>query len=46
EAAREPKTFLEIQGGHNEGWAQSGEGYRQGIDAFVTACLAGGGQER
>ena len=46
EAAREPKTFLEIQGGHNEGWAQSGQQYKQGIDAFVTACLAGGGDEQ
>lgn len=35
EAANEPKEFLEIQGGHNEGFIISGNHYQAGIDAFI-----------
>ncbi len=35
-AAREPKQFLEINGGHNTGFLQSEQKYLQGIDAFLT----------
>jgi uncharacterized protein len=41
EAARQPKTFLEILGSHNEGFLQSGEMYVQGLDRFLRSCLAG-----
>lgn len=36
EAAREPKDFLEIQGGHNEGFALSGSHYTDGLNAFLS----------
>ncbi len=35
-AARGPKRFLEINGGHNTGFMQSEQKYLQGIDAFLT----------
>lgn len=38
-AAREPKRFLEIWGGHNEGFLLSGQHYVKGLDAFLTAYL-------
>ena len=38
-AAREPKTFLEIVGGHNEGFMISGEVYLQGLAEFI-GCLS------
>ncbi len=34
-AAREPKQFLPILGGHNEGYLQSGEDYVDGLAAFL-----------
>lgn len=34
--AGEPKEFLEISGGHNDGFLVSDIPYRQGIDAFVS----------
>lgn len=38
-AAREPKRFLKIRGGHNEGFLLSGQHYVKGLDAFLTAYL-------
>lgn len=38
-AAREPKRFLEIRGGHNEGFLLSGQHYVKGLDAFLTTHL-------
>lgn len=34
-AANEPKRFLEIRGGHNDGFLSSGAQYVEGIDAFL-----------
>lgn len=36
EAASEPKQFLEIQGGHNDGFMVSAEEYKRAIDGFLT----------
>jgi hypothetical protein len=44
EAAPEPKAFLEIHGGHNEGWAGSMEVYAGGVNAFLTEHLDGRAQ--
>ena len=38
--ARAPKQFLELQGGHNDGFLVSDRQYRDGIDAFVGAALS------
>lgn len=38
-AANKPKIFLDIHGGHNEGYLISGETYTQGIDKFITDVL-------
>jgi len=35
QGASEPKTFLEIQGSHNDGFMVSGEKYMEGIDSFL-----------
>jgi uncharacterized protein len=35
EAAGEPKQFLEIQGGHNDGFAKSGDVYKNGLAEFL-----------
>ena len=35
EAASSPKTFLEIRGGHNEGFIVSGEDYDRGLGDFI-----------
>ena len=35
EAASEPKSFLEVQGGHNEGYAPAFHLYEQGIRGFL-----------
>ena len=37
--AREPKSFLELQGDHNAGFLISGQHYRNGLDTFVTSVL-------
>jgi fermentation-respiration switch protein FrsA (DUF1100 family) len=37
--ANEPKSFLELVGGHNTGFLQSGETYVNGLDNFLTALL-------
>jgi uncharacterized protein len=36
EAAREPKQFLEISGGHNDGFFTAGPMYEQGIGGFLA----------
>lgn len=38
-AARQPKEFLEIRGGHNDGFLVSKKHYLEGLDAFVAASL-------
>jgi fermentation-respiration switch protein FrsA (DUF1100 family) len=38
-SARQPKYFLEIQGGHNEGFLVSGRTYRDGIGSFIRTNL-------
>jgi fermentation-respiration switch protein FrsA (DUF1100 family) len=39
EVAREPKQFLELRGGHNDGFLVSGRRYLDGLDTFVAASL-------
>ena len=36
-AAREPKTFLEIRGGHNDAHATSAAAYREGLRGFLDS---------
>ena len=36
DAAREPKSFLEISGDHNNGFLQSGQIYSNGINRFLS----------
>ena len=40
EAAAEPKQFLEIQGGHNDGFLVSSEAYLETIGAFLAEHLS------
>ena len=37
--AAEPKYFLEITGGHNGGFLESGRRYTAGLDAFIDAVM-------
>jgi fermentation-respiration switch protein FrsA (DUF1100 family) len=37
ENAPEPKIFVELQGGHNDGFLVSGDVYSKAIDAFVSS---------
>jgi uncharacterized protein len=39
EAASESKTFLEINGGHNDGFITSGDKYSNGIEIFISNIL-------
>ena len=39
ESAREPKEFLELQGGHNDAFLISGRRYIGGLDAFLASVL-------
>ena len=39
ERAREPKQFLELRGGHNDGFLVSGQHYVNGLDAFVVSLM-------
>jgi fermentation-respiration switch protein FrsA (DUF1100 family) len=41
EAAKEPKAFLEISGGHNEGFVLDEKRYREGIERFVKRVTGG-----
>lgn len=38
-AARPPKSFLEIQGGHNDGFLVSGVFYVEGVENFIEEIL-------
>lgn len=38
-AAKEPKRFLELQGGHNDAFLRSGRTYVDGLEAFLDAYL-------
>lgn len=40
-AARQPKRFLEMTGGHNEGFEESGAQYTEGVASFIRDALAG-----
>jgi fermentation-respiration switch protein FrsA (DUF1100 family) len=40
EAAKEPKSFLEIAGSHNEGWVLSEKRYREGMNEFISRHLS------
>jgi alpha-beta hydrolase superfamily lysophospholipase len=39
QVAKEPKEFLQISGGHNEGFVLSRKQYREGLNAFLTQYL-------
>ncbi len=39
ERARRPKEFLELRGGHNDGFLVSGRRYVNGLDAFIASVL-------
>jgi len=45
ESARDPRAFLEIRGGHNDGFLVSGQAYVDGIDAFLSRHLDHGHDE-
>ena len=36
EAASEPKQFLELRGGHNDGFMVSGDSYLRGLEVFIN----------
>ncbi|MCD6388356.1 MAG: alpha/beta hydrolase, partial [Desulfobulbaceae bacterium] len=38
-AAKEPKRFLELRGGHNDGFLVTGKAYRDGLDSFLSEIL-------
>jgi fermentation-respiration switch protein FrsA (DUF1100 family) len=35
--AKDPKSFLELRGGHNDGFLASGQGYILGLNTFLTS---------
>jgi fermentation-respiration switch protein FrsA (DUF1100 family) len=39
EAANEPKLFLELRGGHNDGFMVSGDSYIRGLETFLNKDL-------
>jgi len=39
EKALQPKEFLQIKGGHNEGFLISGDLYQEGLKSFLNKCL-------
>ena len=39
EKAGKPKEFMQIKGGHNEGFLVSGDFYIEGLKRFVNTCL-------
>ena len=39
QAAVEPKQFLEMQGGHNDGFMVSGTSYVNGLKSFINKSL-------
>ncbi len=42
DAAPEERQFLEIRGGHNDGFLVSGAAYVDGLDRFIDASLRRG----
>jgi hypothetical protein len=40
EAANEPKLFLELRGGHNDGFMVSGDSYIKGLEVFINEVLS------
>ncbi|MCW9024003.1 MAG: alpha/beta hydrolase [Gammaproteobacteria bacterium] len=38
-AANHPKHFLEMRGGHNDGFVMTGEDYTEGIERFISRYL-------
>jgi len=40
EAANEPKQFLQLRGGHNDGFFVSGKDYTRGLDSFLGNVLS------
>ena len=38
-AAQQPKAFLELGGGHNDGFLASGRAYTDGLEAFLAEHL-------
>ena len=38
-AAKEPKQFLELRGGHNDGFLVTGRVYTQKLDAFLSTWI-------
>ena len=43
EAAPAPKSFVQLVGGHNDGFLRSGEHYTNGLDTFLKRALANDG---
>lgn len=39
-AAGEPKYFLQLRGGHNDGFMVTGEDYVDGLDDFIRNCIS------
>ncbi len=39
-AAREPKQFLQLRGGHNNGYSVAGKDYIRGLDRFIQSCTS------
>jgi fermentation-respiration switch protein FrsA (DUF1100 family) len=39
-AAGEPKAFLAMRGGHNDGFLITGQAYIQALDNFITRCMS------
>ena len=39
DAAPEPKQFMEIIGGHNRGFIETGQPYRDGLDQFISGLF-------
>lgn len=39
EAARDPKRFIELRGGHNDGFIVTGEAYVHGLQTFINDYL-------
>lgn len=38
-SANEPKTFLEMEGGHNDGFFETGRRYRETLNQFISEVL-------
>ena len=45
-SAREPKSFLELRGDHNQGFLMSAQVYRDGLREFIAASFAASKQSK